>query len=84
MLPRKLNTTVHACPFGLRTRLELSWEAWDGLLDVDLGTRVVTRSARQAPGECWVAPIDATSALANNAVELVGVEGRRSILAWQR
>ena len=31
---------VHACASGLCSRLGLWWEAWDGLLAVDLGARV--------------------------------------------
>ena len=46
-----------------------------GRFAVDLGTRVCSNQVRQAPGERGVTLVAATSALANDAVQLVGVDG---------
>ena len=34
-------SATRTCPFGLCVGLGLSWEAWDGFLDVNLGARCV-------------------------------------------
>ena len=66
VLARRSNT------FGLRVGLGLSWEAWDGFLNVNLGAGVCSDQIDQAAGKCGVALVAATSALANDALELSG------------
>ena len=63
---------TRTCPFGLRVGLGLSWEAWDGFLNVNLGARVCSDQIGHAAGECGEALIAATSALANDALALCG------------
>ena len=75
---------IHPCPFGLCAGLGLTWEALNGLLDVDLGTCVCSNKVSQALGECGVTLVDATFALTNDAVELMGVDGAGAHLPWQR
>ena len=58
----------HNVRFGLRTGLGLSWEAWNGLLDEDLGAQVCVDDVGQAPGDCGVTLVDAAPALANDAL----------------
>ena len=69
---------TRTCPFGLRVGLGLSWEAWDDFLDDNIGARVCGEQIGQAAGECRVALIAATSALANDALELAGFAGARA------
>ena len=66
---------VHARSFGLGTWLGLTWQAGNGLLDVNLGTCVCSDQVGQASGELGMTLIDAASTRACYAVELVSIDG---------
>ena len=66
---------VHACPFGLCTRLWLSSEAGGGLLNVDLGARVCGDQVGQTSGERGMTLVDAAPTLAYDTVQLMGIGG---------